>query len=88
MLISIIHFYLSYKLKTQYIFLYKKTYENDYKVVIVEDCWIGTDVTISFNTHNEKHIVVGVDYFIKKTLLVIYVMRKSTSKAVKSIILR
>ncbi|WP_296072604.1 acyltransferase [uncultured Holdemanella sp.] len=42
--------------------------ENNNKVIIDDDCWIGTNVVICGNVHIGKHIVIGAGTFVNKDI--------------------
>lgn len=41
---------------------------NNNKVIIDDDCWIGTNVVICGNVHIGKHIVIGAGTFVNKDI--------------------
>ena len=41
---------------------------NNNKVIIDDDCWIGTNVVICGNVHIGKHIVIGAGTFVDKDI--------------------
>ena len=41
---------------------------NDNKVIIDDDCWIGTNVVICGNVHIGKHTVIGANAFVNKDI--------------------
>lgn len=40
----------------------------DWKVIIDDDCWIGTNVVICGNVHIGKHVVIGAGSFVNKDI--------------------
>lgn len=56
---------------------------NDNKVIIDDDCWIGTNVVICGNVHIGKHTVIGANAFVNKDIPSYCVAVGNPAKVVK-----